>query len=98
MLEGYYGMRERDASGEDCAVTHALGALGWIVSDGQRADRLLALTGLSPEDLRARLGDPAVLAAILAFLESHEPDLLACAGALGCTATDLVTARRSLEA
>jgi hypothetical protein len=46
--------------------------------------RLLALTGLTPDDLRARLGERSVLAAILGFLEAHEPDLVACAEALGC--------------
>jgi hypothetical protein len=56
-----------------------LQALGWAVSDGDRAARLLALTGLSPEDLRDRLGEPALLAAVLGFLEAHEPDLVACA-------------------
>ena len=75
-----------------------LQALGWAVSDGDRALRLLALTGLSPEDLRGRLGDPSLLAAVLGFLEAHEPDLLACADALEVTPAQLVDARRRLEA
>ncbi len=75
-----------------------LQALGWAVSDGERAARLLALTGLSPEDLRGRLGDPSLLAAVLGFLEAHEPDLLACADALEVTPAQLVDARRRLEA
>jgi hypothetical protein len=76
----------------------ALAALGWIVSDSARADRLLSLTGLTPEDLRAGLADPALLAAILRFLEAHEPDLLACAEAVDATPAELVDARRRLEA
>ena len=75
----------------------ALSALGWVLTDGARAQRLLALTGLTPDELRARLGDPALLAAALAFLEAHEPDLIACAEALGVSPSDLVAARRSLE-
>jgi hypothetical protein len=75
-----------------------LQALGWAVSDGDRAARLLALTGLSPEDLRDRLGDPALLAAVLGFLEAHEPDLVACAEALDVTPAQLVEARRRLDA
>jgi hypothetical protein len=43
----------------------ALAALGWTLQDTARADRLLALTGLTPEDLRSQLGEPALLAAIL---------------------------------
>ena len=75
----------------------ALAALGWILEDNARAERLVALTGLTPDDLRARLGDPQVLSAILRFLEAHEPDLIACAEALGVAPTALVEARRELE-
>ena len=75
----------------------ALAALGWIVSDAARAERLLSLTGLTPPGLRAGLGDPALLAAILRFLEAHEPDLIACAEALGVSPAQLVQARRELE-
>ena len=75
----------------------ALAALGWALSDQQRAERLLALTGLTPDGLRARLGEPGLLAAILGFLESYEPDLIACAEAIGTTPERLVSARRRLE-
>ena len=76
----------------------ALRALGWTLSDDARASRLLALTGLSPETLRERIGDPDLLAAVLRFLEAHEPDLLACAEALATTPSRLVEMRRRLEA
>jgi adenine/guanine phosphoribosyltransferase-like PRPP-binding protein len=75
----------------------ALAALGWVLADDTRAERLLALTGLTPADLRSRLGDPSLLAAILRFLEAYEPDLVACAEALGVAAAALVEARRALE-
>jgi hypothetical protein len=78
--------------------TLALAALGWTLSDEGRAGRLLALTGLSPADLRERLADPSLLAAVLGFLEAHEPDLLAAGEALGVPASELVEARRRLEA
>ena len=74
----------------------ALAALGWLLGDNVRAGRLLAVTGLTPEDLRARIDDPALLAAILAFLEAHEPDLIACAEAIGRPAGALVNARERL--
>jgi len=76
----------------------ALGALGWTLQENGRAERLLALTGLTPDDLRARLDDPQVLSAILRFLEAHEPDLVACAEALNVKPEELVEARRRLEA
>ncbi|WOK38006.1 DUF3572 domain-containing protein [Sphingomonas sp. C3-2] len=75
----------------------ALSALVWILGDQPRAERLLTLTGLSPDDLRARAGDSAVLAAVLGFLEAHEPDLVACAGDIDCKPEALVTARRALD-
>jgi hypothetical protein len=84
-------------SNSDRAEALALSALGWALSDGQRAERLLALTGLTPEDLRSRLQDRTVLAAILAFLEAHEPDLIACAEALEVKPAELVDARWRLE-
>jgi hypothetical protein len=76
----------------------ALSALGWTLADEARAQRLLALTGLTPDGLRERLGERGLLAATLAFLEAHEPDLLAAADALGITAAEIVEARRRLEA
>ena len=75
----------------------ALSALGWALAEDARAQRLLALTGLTPEDLRGRIGEPALLAAVLGFLEAHEPDLIACAGALGVAPAALVEARRRLD-
>ncbi|NJB97990.1 hypothetical protein GGR89_002317 [Sphingomonas trueperi] len=77
--------------------TAALQALVWILSDSGRAARLLDLTGLDPDTLRARAGDPALLAAALGFLESYEPDLIACADALDLSPAALVDARRQLE-
>ena len=75
----------------------ALAALGWALSEPVRADRLLALTGVTPEDLRSRLGDPSLLAAVIQFLEAHEPDLIACADALAVAPAALIDARRRLE-
>ncbi len=77
--------------------TLALGALSWTLGEDKRAERLLALTGLTPETLRDRVDDPAFLAAVLRFLEGHEPDLLACASDLGVDPAGLVAARRRLE-
>ena len=79
------------------AETIALAALGWTLTDVDRAARLLALTGLDPDDRRARIGERAVLAAALGFLEAHEPDLVACAEAIGATPAQLVAARTELE-
>jgi hypothetical protein len=87
----------RDRTNRPDPEALALSALGWVLADDARAQRLLALTGLTPADLRERLGEPSVQAAILGFLESHEPDLLACAEALEVDPARLVDARRELE-
>ena len=76
----------------------ALGALGWVLADDQRAERLLSLTGMTPEILRAGLGDPAVLSAVVDFRCAHEPDLVAAAQALGVEPAALVAARERLTA
>jgi hypothetical protein len=76
----------------------ALGALGWILTDTDRASRMLALTGLTPDILRHDISEPATLAAILIFLEAHEPDLIAAAEHIGATPQALVRARMELEA
>ena len=87
----------RNETNKSDADTLALSALVWILSDESRAQRLLGMTGLTPDELRGGLGDPALLAAGLRFLEAWEPDLVACATDLGASPTDLVEARRKLE-
>ena len=67
-----------------------------MLGDSDRAGRFLALTGLTPDDLRASLGEPATLAGVLEFLCSHEPDLVAAADALGIEPKALVAARERL--
>lgn len=91
-------MRVKDSRDEDFATASALAALVWTLGDDNRAQRLLALTGLTPDDLRLRVSSPEVLAAVLGFLEAHEPDLIACADAIGASPADLIAARRNLEA
>ena len=80
---------------DDAAL--ALQALGWILADEPRAERLLGLTGLAPSDLRSSLGEQATLAAILSFLTSHENDLVACADALQVPPTAIAAASLRLE-
>ncbi|MEK6637109.1 MAG: DUF3572 domain-containing protein [Pseudomonadota bacterium] len=90
-------MTSRDTIDDD-ATAIALQALAWTLGDDARAGRLLALTGLEPEGIRARIGDPAMLGAVLAFLESHEPDLIACADAIGVKPQYLIAAQQRLNA
>ena len=91
------GMANAPADPEADTDVVALEALAWILADEDRAERLLALTGLDPESLRAGLGDRAVLASLLGFLANHEPDLVACAEATGRAPGELADAARRMD-
>jgi len=75
----------------------ALAALAATLTDERRARRFLDLTGLEADELRARAGDRSLLAALLTFLEAHEPDLVAVAQDIGIKPEMLITARSELE-
>ena len=74
----------------------ALAALGWVLENEERATRYLELTGLNPETLRSGLDDPALLASVIDFLTSYEPDLIRAAEALAVSPEELVAARIAL--
>ena len=69
-----------------------------MLAEEDRAQRLLALTGLTPDDLRAGVGDVGLLTAVLDFLCAHEPDLIAAADALDVAPAELAAARERLNA
>ena len=89
-------MTTPDQSEQHDATALALSALGWILTDERRAERLLSLTGLTPEVLRDGLGEPEVQAAVLEFLAAHEPDLVLAADALNVEPTAIIAARNEL--
>src|SRR3546814_8633484 len=66
-------MKAEDTNADDPEMV-ALDALIWLLHDERRAARLLDVTGLTPDGLRAGVGDHATLAAVMTFLEGHEPD------------------------
>jgi len=78
-------------------VTLGLAALAATLGDPKRAQRFLDLTGIGTGELREKAADSELLAALLRFLEAHEPDLIEVADALGVRPSDLLQARRSLE-
>jgi hypothetical protein len=78
-------------------IALALAALAATLGCERRAQRFIDLTGIGTDELRARAGEPALLAALLRFLEAHEPDLLDVAEAIGVKPEQLVDARQSLE-
>ncbi|MFM9978401.1 MAG: DUF3572 family protein [Sphingomonadaceae bacterium] len=80
----------------NAAHATALRALVWTLQDSSRSERMLALTGLDGAAIRARIEDPALLGAVIDFLEAHEPDLIACAKAIEVSPLDLLAARTAL--
>ena len=86
-------MKAQDSNDAD---TLALNALVWVLQEPDRADRFLALTGLNGDDIRGRISDPALLDAVIGFLEAHEPDLIACARVLDVEPGVLIGARGTL--
>lgn len=79
------------------AEASALRALATTLSKPDLTQRFLDLTGIGTDELRRNVGEPALLAALIRFLEAHEPDLVAVASEIGMAPDDLVTARRILE-
>jgi hypothetical protein len=75
----------------------ALAALAATLGHERRARRFLDVTGIGTDELRRRADDPALLSALIRFLEAHEPDLVAVSEQLGLSPELLVEARRRLE-
>lgn len=61
---------------QELAEAIALQALSHIVAESTLCSRFLELTGIVPDDLRARIDDISVLGAVLDFLLSDEPSLM----------------------
>ena len=76
----------------------ALSALAATLTDERRAQRFLDLSGIDTDDLRRRAAEPVLLAALLRFLEAHEPALIQVAETIGAKPEELVAAREELEA
>ena len=75
----------------------ALAALAATLTDERRARRFQDQTGNGTDELRRKAGDPALLSALISFLEAHEPDLLSVSEQIGVTPAILVATRRRLN-
>jgi hypothetical protein len=78
------------------AQTLALNALTHIAGDAEILARFLQISGLEPDDLRQRAGDPELLAAVIDFLLSDETLCTGFLAAEGLDAKALHAARRAL--
>jgi len=75
-------MNGKPLQGDEAAERLALDVLLWITAAEDRLLPFLAASGLSPETLRASVGEPAFLVGVLDHVMGDENVLLACATAL----------------
>ena len=88
-----------EAATTNDAEALALAALAATLTDERRARAVPCPDRTDPPELRLRAAaSRALLAALLHFLEAHEPDLVAVAEAIGVKPEALVAARAELEA
>ena len=78
--------------------TMALQALAFLASDPQRLADFVALTGITPEDLRRRAGEHDLMLAALEQLLQDEAHLLMFCANAGIAPQDIARAHASLEA
>ncbi len=80
---------------EDAQIL-ALHALSFLLSDTKRIDGFLRMTGIEPHDLREMAASNQGQTAILDYLLSNEPLLLAFTAEEGCDDQDPARARQTL--
>ncbi len=80
----------------DVAGSVAIHALAFLAQDEERVERFLRLTGVNPDDVRARLNEAAFQLAVLDHLAEDERLLLAFAHAQSLSPAEIDNARRAL--
>lgn len=83
-------------AGNPQASDLALRALAFLAQDEERVERFLALTGLDPGEIRARLGERGFQLAVLDHLAGDEALLVAFAEAESIPPEMVGRARRAL--
>jgi Protein of unknown function (DUF3572) len=74
----------------------AVEALTFLASDSERLGRFLALTGISPQEIRAVARDPGFLTAVLDHLMSDEKLLMTFSDQAGHQASEVPRARQAI--
>jgi len=87
--------RTPDVKAEN-AVMLGLDGLAFLAEDGPRLERFLALTGISPDNLRALADRPETLLAVLDHLAGDESLLLVFAASRGIAPETVGRARTVL--
>lgn len=82
---------------EEGAQLLAIEALSFLATDPERLERFIALSGLSPENLRAAAADPGFFLAILDYIASDESLLVTFAANAGHDPQTILKARDRLS-
>jgi len=78
------------------AETLALKALAYLAQSDEEMERFVALSGVTPANLRARAGDPEILAAVLDFILTDDGRVAGFCESVEIGPTELQAARRAL--
>ena len=78
------------------AETLALKALAYLAQSDEELERFVALSGVTPANLRARAGDPEILAAVLDFILGDDGRVTGFCETVEIEPAELQTARRAL--
>ena len=73
----------------DTATSIAISGLQFIAGDEDQISRFIALTGISPDEMRAAAGSESFLIAVLEFFMGDEPTLLAFAASQNINPEDI---------
>lgn len=91
------GSSKPGALSREAAESLAIEGLAFIAADPDRIERFIALTGLSPQNLREAAANAHFLAAVLEHLSAQEDLLLAFAANRGHEPGMIVKAREILS-
>ncbi len=87
---------KRKSMTKEAAEALAIQAFAFLAEEPERLGRFLSLTGLGPQDLRAGLGQPEMLAAVVGYLRGDESLLLVFSAAAGIAPEQMIEAERLL--
>jgi hypothetical protein len=82
---------------QEAAAALAVAALGYLAGDPEHLERFLALTGISPGDIRTAARAPDFLAGVLDYVAGDEALLRAVAGHANVAPEELDRARQVLS-
>ena len=89
-------MHPKDQENTEHSETIALNALAFLLGDGERLERFMALSGLTAEAIRAGATDTAFLGGVFDYLLADQTLLLIFAEQHGLKPERIATLRRKL--